>query len=317
MVWYVGFLLLVYVKTNIMKTKAPAKFPFKKELIGLIKKELPLHSIYVIGVYPEKKRQDIYLTPGCTNPQKLVTYTLLIIGHKSPRKSQGDFMYGLYNKMQQRCKVYVIFHTLSNIMDRIDVGDNFLTRTISQTPCLYKEDDALFRFSRYRICYHKQVFKTIKAGWKSRMERADYMLKVIDTIMDNEEPNSKLAIVHGAMEQICMALLNLFWEYKPHHYSLDYLLHLCSHFTQLPNKIFPRTTFGLQRQYYMLCNAQDIIRFKGKNEFSSNDAHKVAKLCERFYEEAITLGKDQLKHLKELHCQPSQLNSESKEKKTS
>ncbi|WP_166962065.1 hypothetical protein [Yeosuana marina] len=300
-----------------MKTKTPTKFPFKKKLIGLIQKELPLHSIYVIGVYAEKKRQEIYLTPGCTNPQKLVIYTLLIIGHKSPRKSQGDFMEYLYNKMQQRCKVYVIFHTLVNIMDRIDMGDNFLTRTISQPPCLYKEDDALLRFSRYGICYHRLLYKEIKKGWTSRMKRAGYMLTVIDTILDNEEPNSKLAILHVAIEQMCLALLNLFWEYKPHHYSLDYLLHLCSHFTQLPNRIFPRTTFGLQRQYYMLCNAQDIIRFKHKNEFSNNDAHKVTKLCERFYEEAMALGKDQLKQLKELHCQPSELNSESKEKKAS
>ena len=295
--------------------KTPTKFPFKKKLIALIQKELPLHSIYVISVFYEKKKHHIYFAPISNNPKKQITYTLLIIGHKSPRKSQCDFMEYLYNKMQQRCKVYVIFHTLANIMDRVDVGDNFLTRTISQAPCLYKEDDALLRFSRYGICYHGQVYRRIRAGWKSRMERADYMLKVIDTVMYNEEPSSKLAIVHSAVEQICLGLLNLFWDYKPHHYSLDYLLHLCGHFTRLPNRIFPRTTFGLQRQYYMLCNAQDIIRFKDRNEFSNNDAHKVAKLCERFYEEAVALGKDQLKHLKELHCQPSQSNSESKNKK--
>ena len=300
-----------------MKTKATSKFPFKKKLIGLIKKELPLHSVYVISVYPEKCKQHIYLTPNSKNPKKRVTYTLLIIGHRSPRKSQGDFMEYLYNKMEQRCKVYVIFHTLANIMDRIDLGDNFLTRTISKTPCLFKEDDALLRFSRYGLCYHRQVYKKIRAGWKNRMERAGYMLTVIDTILDNEEPNSKLVIVHCAMEQMCLALLNLFWEYKPHHYALDYLLYLCSHFTRLPEKIFPKTTFGLQRQYYMLCNAQDIIRFKDKNEFTYKDAHKVAKLCERFYEEATALGEDQLKHLKELHCQPSPILSESKQKKAS
>ncbi|PKQ44463.1 hypothetical protein CSW08_13730 [Confluentibacter flavum] len=286
-----------------MKTKIPSKFPFQKELIALIKKELPLHSVYVISQYPEKRKQDIYLTPINKNIKKQVTYTLLIIGHKSPRKNLGDLMAYLYNKTEQRCKVYAIFHTLANIMDRIDVGDNFLTRIISQTPCMYKEDDALLRFSQYQICFHKLVYKSIKEGWMNRMKRADYLLTVINTIEDNEEPNSKLAVANCAMEQMCLALLNLFWEYKPQHYSLDYLLHLCTHFTQLPNRIFPRTTFGLQRQYYMLCNAQDIIRFKDKNEFSKNDAHKVAKLCERFYGEALTIGKEQLKHLKEIHCQ--------------
>src|SRR5690606_36373539 len=128
-------------------------------------------------------------------------------------------------------------------------------------PCMYKEDDALSRFSLYQLCFHRLLYKRIKEGWMNRMKRADYLLTVIYNIEDNEEPNSKLAVAHCAMEQICLALLNLFWEYKPQHYSLDYLLHLCSHFTQLPNNIFPRTTFGLQRQYSMLCNVQDIIRF--------------------------------------------------------
>lgn len=286
-----------------MKTKTSKKFPYQKELICLIQKEVPLHSIYVISVYTEKRGQGIYMTPLSKKSKKKVTYTLLIIGHKSARKSQGDLMEYMYNKTDQRCKVYVIFHTLANIMNRIDVGDNFLTRALSETPCMYKEDDTLSRFSQYGICFHRLVYERIKEGWKNRIKRADYLLTVINTIEDNEEPNSKLAVAQCAMEQMCLALLNLFWEYKPQHYSLDYLLHLCSHFTQLPNRIFPRTTFGLQRQYYMLCNAKNIILFKDKNEFSKNDAQKVAKLCERFYEEVITLSKEQLKHLKEIHCQ--------------
>ena len=208
----------------------------------------------------------------------------------------------VYNKMQQRCKVYAICYTLSNVIKNLDYGDNFLNQIIRQTPCVYKKSNVLSRFKNVEMIFYKAIYKQIKETWENRMYRASYLLSVIDTIEFDEDATSRISIMNYAMEQVCMALLYIFWEFKPQYYSLSYLLHLCSLFTQLPQTIFPKRTYGLQRMYYILCNAHQIMRFKSGDEFSDIDAEKLHKRCERFYKEAKSLGQEQLKQLKELHC---------------
>lgn len=287
------------------KTKIPTEFPLQKEILDLLKKLLPLHSLYVISVNEERKEQNVYLSPQSVSSQKAVTFTLLIITYKPISKRLGDFMDDLYNKMQQRCKIYPIMYTLSNVKKRLNYGDNFLSKVIFQTPCIYKADDCLSKFSNYTLLVHQNVYDRIQETWKNRMNRAEYLLGVIDNIEPKEDEISRLSILHHALEQVSMALLFVFWEFKPHYYSLSYLLHLCSQFSQLPQNIFPKETYGLHRIYYMLCNTHHIIRFKAQNEFSDMDTDKAYNRCEWFYDEAKKLGEGQLEHLKEHHCNPS------------
>ncbi|WP_111308666.1 hypothetical protein [Confluentibacter sediminis] len=286
-----------------MRTKINKKHPLEKEVIGLLKDLLPLHSIYVISVNTEKRKQDVYLPPSNATTQKVVTYTLLIICHKFPSKGLAGFMDDICNKMQQRCKVYAIMYTLSKVKKRLDYGDNFLNQIINKTPCLYKENKVLIEFKNCRNFTHESVYLEIEEIWRNRMNRAEYLLSILDSIEHKEDTISRLSTMHYALEQICLGLLYVFWEFKPQHYSLPYMLHLCNHFTQLPQTIFPNETYGLHRIKYMLCNAHHIIRFKAQNEFSDRDADKAYNRCELFYEEAKSLGDKRMEYLKELHCE--------------
>ncbi|WP_142785707.1 hypothetical protein [Changchengzhania lutea] len=288
-----------------MKATLTTKSPLLKELLELLKELVTLHSVYVLSVLKEKKKQNTYLSPQNVTSRKIVTYTLLIITHKPISKGQGNFMDDLYNKMQQRCKVYTIMYTLSKVKKRLNYGDDFLSQAIFHTSCMYKSDDSLSKFSNYGSHFHPCVYKGIQEVWKGRMERAEYLLTILNTIEPEEDSTSRLAIMHYALEQICMALLYVFWEFKPQHYTLPYLLHLCSHFTRIPQTIFPKETYGLHRMYYMLCNAHHIMRFKVQNEFSDMDTDKAYSRCELFFDEAKTLGEAQLEHLKNLHCKSS------------
>lgn len=285
------------------------KLPLQKELLELLKNSVLLHSVYVLSIFKEKKKQNVYLSPQGTTSKKEIIYTLLIITHKPISKSQGNFMDDLYNKMQQRCKVFAIMYTLSKVKKRLNYGDDFLSKVIFNTSCIYKEDDSLSKFSNYGLHFHPYIYKRIQETWKGRMERAEYLLTILNTIEPKEDSTSRLAIMHYALEQVCMALLYVFWEFKPQHYSLPYLLHLCSHFSQLPQTIFPKETYGLHRIHYMLCNAHHIMRFKVQNEFSNLDTDKAYNRCERFYDEAKAIGETHLEHLKKLHSSSQKSNT--------
>lgn len=285
-----------------METTTLKKFPYRKALIALIKKEVPLHSVYVIGVYKEKQTQNIYLFPQSVNSQRVITYTLLLITHKPISKNMQDFMDTLYNNMQQRCKIYAIVYTLPKIKAKLNDGCHFLNKVLNQTPCMYQEDDALSKLGQFGLSFHKHVYQRIQEVWNSRMHRADCLISSVGVIGVIEDSTSKLAIMHHALEQICMALLYVFWEFKPQHYSLSYMLHLCSLFTQLPETVFPQKSYGLHRMYYILCNAHHIMRFKAHNEFSERDVDKAFNRCERFFEEAKGIGERQLEYLEGIHC---------------
>jgi hypothetical protein len=275
-------------------------YPFKDELLCLLKRELPLHSVYVISIYKQKEKQKIYLSPSCANPQLFVTYTLLLVSYKPVSKRLGDLMNELYHKMQRRCEVYPITYSLSSVKKKMNAGNNFLARIMSQTDCVYKENETLSGFQNFKPSYHRVVYERIESDWNNRMARARYLLSIVDVDF-KEDYSAKLATIHHALEQICLGLLYVFWEFSPHHYALSYLLHLCGHFTDLPQRIFLQTTYGLQRQFYLLCNAHHIMQFKAQNEFSEQDGFKAHHLSERFYEEAKRLGEEHLKHLKRRH----------------
>ena len=284
-----------------METKATTKFPLQQELLAVIKKELPLHSVYTISVYKEKKKQDVLLSPVSAHAQKTIIYTLLIIGYKPMSKGLAEFMDGIYNQLQQRCKVYVIYYTLANATKQLDYGNNFLLKTIFQTPCIYRSDDTLLRFQKYQILTHPKVYEGIQKVWEVRMRRAAYLISILDNIEPTEDVTSRLMVMHYAMEQVCLGLLYAFWEFKPQHYALSYMLHLCSHFSNLPQTIFPKETYGLHRMHYILCNVHHIMRFKTENEFSDRDSDKAFNRCEPFYYEAQSLGDKYLEQLKEIH----------------
>ena len=288
-------------KTEIMQTVTTHDFPFRDELIKLLQIELPLHSVYVIASNIEKNEGRIFLDPSSVVNRISVDYTLLIIGHRAPTKQLGNLTEAIYAKMKGRCRVHPIFYTLRTVLKRLDIGDNFLSRIVRDTPCMFKENDIVEKSCPEGLCLHIRYYQQIVQEWHQRMERAEYILSVVGIIETKEDAAAKLAMMGYALEQVCIALLGIFWEYAPNHFDLPYLMHLCGHFTRLPQEIFPRNTYGLQRQFYMLCNAHHIIRFKGKVGFSSKDSDKVLRRCERFYGEASKLGLVQLENLRKVH----------------
>ncbi len=292
-----------------MKARVIEYFPMQEELISLLKREIPIHSIYVISFTKEKKQKEIFFSEFLKSAELTLTYTLLFITHKPIKKRLGDLMDEVYHKMQEPCKVYLIPYSLSNVKKNLNSGDHFINGVLSQARCMYKENDVLSNYQNQQISIYCNDFKQIETHWINRMERARYLLFIIDMTNIQEDYTAKLATMHTALEQICLGLLYLFWEFKPHHYSLSYLLYLCGHFTDLPQNIFPKASYGLQRQFYMLCNAHHIMRFKETNDFSEKDAFKAQSLCERFFEQAESLGQRQLEKLQISQDQKSIISS--------
>lgn len=208
----------------------------------------------------------------------------------------------LCRKMPKQFKAYAIFYSLADIISKLDYGNNFLNNVITKAPCIFKDDDELLRYKRPHPLYYKKLYNNIEDEWNCRMTRASYFLSVVDVYDLEEDLAVKMGFLNFALEHTCVALLYVFWEFKPTYYKLDYLMYMCGHFTNLPKEIFHRKTYKSHRLYNTLCNAYHLMRYSSNNKVSYEILDTAYKLCERFFQEAEVIGEKHLEKLKKLHC---------------
>ena len=288
-----------------MKDRETTNDQIRQELVKQIGKLVKLHSIYILGEQIETTTHRVFIESGSGKGSTFSTatiYTLLLVTMKPIPERIGDLMDNIHGRMNGSFRVCLINHSLSNMKKRLDHGDPFLRDVLIHGICIHRKDDKLIPFSRIETGFHERIYLDIRNSWTNRMKRADYLLRTVDMLMLDEDADSRLIVMHQAMVQICLALLMVFWEYRPHHCSLSYLLHLCGHFTELPKTIFLRDTYGSHRLYYMLCNINHIILFKSLKEFSDNNAEKLLGRCKIFHGQANEIGQQRLRVLKEIHC---------------
>ncbi|WP_456866099.1 hypothetical protein [Galbibacter sp. BG1] len=207
----------------------------------------------------------------------------------------------MFNKTQQSYKVFLVTMTFSDAIKQLNYGSNFLLNVFNNTPCIYKEDERLDKYFSFGFCHHPKIYKQIKRVWKYRMKRAESWLESANADRIIKDPFIDFGMYHFSLEQICVALIYIHWEYTPSYYNISYLMHLCSHFTDVPKKLFLKDSYQSKRIFYMLNNGQHDMRFKAFQEYSKKDSDKAYRLCEHFFNEAKVIGKQRLQAIKPLH----------------
>ena len=94
------------------------------------------------------------------------------------------------------------------------------------------------------------------------------------------------SMLHVAVEQICLGIIEVFLGYHPNHYALNYLLDLCSICTSLPNDIFPRNTEEDQLLYKLLTTNFHTLRHAKCNYHGYTYTELLSKRCGEFIEQA-------------------------------
>lgn len=272
-----------------------------QELLELLQQQFSLHAVYLLSTFTYKEKQQVLISPIDRQAKTLQSITLFVVTYKPVSGNLGVVMEDLYNKMHQQCRVYLITMTISEVIKQLNYGSNFLINVLNKTTCIHKENDSTDKYLNFGLCHHPRIYKTIKKVWKHRMKRAEGWLERVNSDIFIKDEFVDFGMLHYSLEQICVALIYIHWEYIPSYYSLSYLIHLCSHFTDLPKRFFLKDSYQSKRIFYMLNNGQHDMRFKAFQEYSKKDSEKAYRICEQFVNEAKTFGKQRLKTIKPLH----------------
>ncbi|RNL86689.1 hypothetical protein ED312_11185 [Sinomicrobium pectinilyticum] len=281
--------------------KETEKDPLLEQVIELLKSKTDLHSLYLIGKQNKISSRETYVTPTGKGHEQSVAYTLLMVTHSPLPIPLFELTDDIYNRLP--CRVYIIDYTLDEVCYKVDRGSNFLDRFLTEALLLFAEDKRLTSLNRTPD-YHGKNWKRMRKVWKARSKRATYLLSMlVDAYQEmDEDPTVKMGIMHYALEQVCLGLLYVFWEFKPAHNTLSFLFHLCNHFTSLPDDIFSGASHTRHHMYHLLSNAPHQMRFKSKSGITKKEAEKAFVLCNDFMVQARKVAEAELQRLKRLHC---------------
>ncbi|WP_037321271.1 hypothetical protein [Salegentibacter sp. Hel_I_6] len=266
-------------------------------LVKVIRSLIHVHSIYWIAATKKNSSSSYkFNSKAYQHLEEQYEFTLLIISYEDINNPK-PFMSQVFNKMNEHVKLYSIHYSYSDIIRRLEEGDNFLSRILLPENCIFQER-ALFLTG---YCSHPREFQEIKKVWEFRINRAFYFMDKInigDTVYDE---SARMVLVSQTIMQTCAALIWIYWEWKPHYFDLDLLLNLSKSFSRSPRIVLPKKSFTSKRVYSHLCHSQFNLNFKTVDDVTLKDSDYATELAGRFLRIVRNEGKKRLKELEFLH----------------
>ncbi|WP_111309945.1 hypothetical protein [Confluentibacter sediminis] len=267
--------------------------PLLKQVIDYLSLHYSLFEAYLLSQSTTTAHMQFHYLPGRETCHITATYTLLLITNKAkpdlPKPHTAQLMEALYKHTKKQAQVYAIPYSYPSVRKKLRTGHSFLRKTIGNAPCIYKLYPYGDTYTLPTPLYREQVWQDTYRQWGVHLKKADDLYESLSTRNTVTEPTACFAFLHQMLTQICLGLIYVFMEYKPQHMALPYLLHLCSLFTDLPDSVFPKNTYGNQHLLHHLFNAKDLTAHNTQHRLSLNDANRAWKKCGVFLYSAETL----------------------------
>lgn len=281
-----------------MKTPASTR-PEIHKVIAVVSSLCRVHTVYLIRhLQVTTTHESATRLSKTRKPRSHYVLTMLIISHDQVSDPR-IFMNEVFNKTQEQITLYSIHYILKEANNKINYGCNFLNRVLREGTLLYSEDNRLELPGSY-LC-HPDVFRKIKMYWDKRLEHALYFEEKSTICEENPSNKGRYLLLQQAIQQACLGLIYVFWEYQPSYYSLPYLLHLCEQFSEVPKIIYPKKSFRSQLMYSRLCHVHYNLNEKIQEDPSESDSLKAEHLTYKFIQAARREADKKLEELKKLH----------------
>lgn len=281
-----------------MKTPASTS-PEIHKVIAVICSLCKAHTVYLIRQLQVKTTHESATRLSKTRkPRSCYVLTMLIISYDQIADPKR-FCNEVFNKTQEQITLYSIHYTLKEANNKINYGCNFLNQVLREGTLLYSEDNRLKQLGSY--LYHPEVFLRIQKHWNKRLKHALYFEEKSTICEENPSNQGRYPLLQHAIQQACLGLIYVFWEYQPSYYSLPYLLHLCEQFSEVPKIIYPKKSFRSQLMYSRLCHAHYNLNEKITEDPSESDSLKAEHLTYKFIQAARREADKKLEELKKLH----------------
>lgn len=263
-------------------------------ITAFLRDNLKLSGLYCFGSRQTSKNQHCTLT-GNANDKQHIHYYILAFCPEFKENAVGELSDVLKTKSEGRYTMTLLLHKAASIRPYTAHRRYFFQHVIQQGIKMFVHPvvPPVFQFEENP----KRSSESIKAYWHNRNRIAQVFLESQNQIEGSETQPIQEAMLHMAVENITLALIETFLGYRPMHFNLGYLFDLCSLFTTLLEEIFPRNTPEEQKIFGLLSQHLSKLRTVRLKPTDFLYTELLQRRCYQFHEKATLLIEAELERL--------------------
>jgi hypothetical protein len=259
---------------------------------------LKLSALYCFGIQHITAMYTSALSDNTHNEQQTHYYLLAFpFDHKS--NAIADLSDIIKNKSNGQYTVTLLLHKATTVRQLTPNKSYFFYQVMHKGIKLYEHETVPPTIPFEEI--PKRNTDYIKAYWHNRNRVAEVFLLSQDQIDGFDTETIQESMMHMAIENTALALIDTYLGYRPIHFSLGYLLDLCNLFCPLAREIFPRHTEEEVKLFEQL--ARHISKLRSATLGASNFLHTelLQRRCRLFHEKATVLIDFEIKRIEKLN----------------
>ncbi|TDE42228.1 hypothetical protein E0I26_13830 [Flavobacterium rhamnosiphilum] len=266
-------------------------------------KNIIVESISISGMYcfGKKKKIQSVLNPFSENSSKKDKHThfyLLVLTNEYIINAVADISDIVKTKTEGRYTVTLLLHKAKSVHFLTPHQLYFYHEVLTKGYKVYEHENVLLNIDFNETPKRKVDY--LRSYWKNRIKIAETFLRSENQIDYTDTGFVQESMMHIAVEQICLGLINVFLGYHPDHFSMAYLFDICEVFTPLTSDVFPRTTSEDKKLFDLLKAHPSALRWGSTKRSCLLDTELLEKRCNLFHERACELVEKELERLENL-----------------
>lgn len=220
-------------------------------------------------------------------------YYLLIFTSENKTNAVHDLVGIIRSRTKEKCTATLLIHTIAEFQNATGDQKHFFTNAILNSTALFKKDSTVLDAKSLSVrnlspakeyLSYRNIIVNNMERWQEDYEWACYA-------------PLKALMLHTMTEQICLGMLRFFTGYSPNHFSLSYLLELCSYFNDDISTFFPRITEQDRNLFTLLSRTYSSLRYSGEDTFSEEDMNLLQERYNDFARFCTSLVKNELEKI--------------------
>jgi hypothetical protein len=262
-----------------------------------------IESISTSGIYcfGEKKQIQAVQNPfqeSVSRQEEHTHFYLLVFTNENKTNAVADISDIIKNKTDGRYTATLLFHKATSVRHLTSHKLYFFHEVLTKSQIIYEHVNVPPNIAFDGI--PKRKIDLMRSHWKNRNTVAETFLESENQIDGFDTELIQESMLHIAVEQICLGLIDVFLGYQPNHFSLTFLFDLCEIFTSLTSEIFPRKTEEDKMLFDLLKMHPSSLRWANLKTSSFLNTELLEKRCNLFYERAYGLIESELDRLENI-----------------
>lgn len=267
-----------------------------QQISKIIVERISTSSIYCFG---ERKQVQAIENPFqefvCSHKEQSHFY-LMVLTDDYIINAVADISDTIKTKTDGRYTVTLIFYKVKHSHYLPKNQHYFYYQIIAKGYKVYEREDNPVTVSIEQIPLRN--IDAVGMYWNDRKKIAGQYMESEHQIDYNDTAFVQEQMLHTAVEQISLGLINVFLGYLPDHFALSYLFELCEIFTPLTSDIFPQATSEDKRLFDLLKRHPSSLRWSRVKESSLLDTEHLERRCQMFYDKACQIAEAEINRIK-------------------